>query len=249
MPPDPTPATPPDPAPATPPDPALGVFETMLVRDGEVHLLGAHLERLERSLGALYARPLPHGLRSELLGLAAPLRGAHRLRVDVLADGTFACLTSPAADGPPRPVALRPVPAPSGGLGAHKWRDRDFLDALGSDPVPLLTGDGDGDRDGDRDAVLEAAWGNIWLLDGDSLITPPSDGRILPGVTREVLLSLAPGLGLHAAQRQVTLADAQAAPTMFVTSAIRLAVPAALHGAPAGTDPAIARIRDALASF
>jgi para-aminobenzoate synthetase/4-amino-4-deoxychorismate lyase len=239
--------------PAGPPDPALGVFETMLVRDGEVHLLGAHLERLERSLRALYARPLPQGLRSELLGLAAPLRGAHRLRVDVLADGTFACLTSPAADGPPRPVALRPVPAPGGGLGAHKWRDRDFLDALGSDPVPLLTGDGDrdrdGDGDGDGDTVLEAAWGNIWLLDGDSLITPPSDGRILPGVTREVLLSLAPGLGLHAAQRQVTLADAQAASTMFVTSAIRLAVPAALHAAPAGTDPTIVRIRDALASF
>jgi para-aminobenzoate synthetase/4-amino-4-deoxychorismate lyase len=222
------------------PDPALGVFETLLVRDGEVHLLEPHLERLERSLHELYTSPLPHGLRSELAGLAAPLRGAHRLRVDVLADGTFACLASPAADGPPRPVALRPVPAPGGGLGAHKWRDRDFLDALGPDPVPLLVGDGD--------AVLEAAWGNIWLLSGDRLITPPTDGRILPGVTREVLLSLAPGIGLHAEQRTVSLTDARASRTMFVTSAIRLAVPAALDAAPAGTDPAIARIRAALAS-
>ena len=48
--------------------------------------------------------------------------------------------------------------------------------------------------------MLEAAWGNVWLLEGDRLITPPADGRILPGVTRALLLELAPSLGLQRAR-------------------------------------------------
>ena len=37
--------------------------------------------------------------------------------------------------------------------------------------------------DGDEQ-VLEAAWANLWLIEGERLITPPADGRLLPGVTR-----------------------------------------------------------------
>ncbi len=54
----------------------------------------------------------------------------------------------------------------------------------GREQAPLLV-----DADG---TVLEAAWGNVWVLEGDALLTPPADGRILPGVTRSLLLELAP---------------------------------------------------------
>ncbi len=67
--------------------------------------------------------------------------------------------------------------------------------------MPLLV-----DADG---SVLEAAWGNFWLLEGDALVTPPADGRILPGVTRALLLELAPALGLHAREQPITLQRAE----------------------------------------
>ncbi|MGH2889807.1 MAG: aminotransferase class IV, partial [Solirubrobacteraceae bacterium] len=135
-----------------------------------------------------------------------------------------------------RPVALRAVILP-GGLGAHKWRDRRLLDDLGDDPVPLLV-----EPDG---TVLEAAFANVWLLRGDRLVTPPADGRILPGVTRALLLACAAGLGLSAVEEHVSVEDLRGADAVILTSAARLAVAAALDAAPAEPS-ALARIRAAL---
>lgn len=225
------------------PDRAAGVFETMLVRDGRVHALDQHLERLGRSVGQLYGLPLPRATPERMMRRAAPLRGEHRLRVDAIPQNgglELGVASRPVSAGPLRPVALAPVVLP-GGLGAHKWRDRRLLHAHGEHPVPLLI-----DEDG---AVLEGAWGNFWLVRGDRLITPPADGRILPGVTRALLLSLAPRIGFRVVEEPIQLADAQTASAAFLTSSVRLAVAAAPAGAPADPDPAIARIRDRLAIF
>ena len=100
----------------------------------------------------------------------------------------------------------------------------------GREPAAPLLLDSDG-------TVLEAAWGNVWLLEGDALVTPPADGRILPGVTRALLLELAPSLGLRPREEPVSLHRLRAAPLTFATSAIRLAVPATLGGS-AGAAPA-----------
>ena len=64
-----------------------------------------------------------------------------------------------------------------GGLGRHKWADRRLATALGADAI-LLDADGQ---------VLEATWANVILREGDRLVTPPADGRILPGVRRAQL--------------------------------------------------------------
>jgi para-aminobenzoate synthetase/4-amino-4-deoxychorismate lyase len=229
------PAAPPD-----RPDPAAGVFETLLVRDRHAPALALHLERLARSVRRLYGLPLPAGLEEDLRARAAGLAGEHRLRIDITADEAVrvGVTTSPLAADRSRPVALAPVVVP-GGLGCHKWRDRRLLDRLGDDPVPLVV-----DSDG---SVLEAAWANFWMLDGDRLITPPADGRLLPGVTRARLLELAPSLGLHARERPIALAAARATGTAFLTSSLRLAVPCAFGSAPALPAPEIARIRAGLA--
>ncbi|MGH2907956.1 MAG: aminotransferase class IV, partial [Solirubrobacteraceae bacterium] len=50
--------------------------------------------------------------------------------------------------------------------------------------VPLLV-----DSDG---LVLEAAFANVWILEHDTWLTPPADGRILPGVTRAARLRVDP---------------------------------------------------------
>jgi para-aminobenzoate synthetase/4-amino-4-deoxychorismate lyase len=164
------------------PDPAAGVFETILVRDGYPVALAPHLERLAASALALY------GVALELPALMARAReacehaGAGPRRLRALCDRRGETAIELADVGAIGPVRLAPFMLP-GGLGAHKWQDRRLLGALSSaapGTVPLVI-----DADG---AVLEAGFANIWILEGEELLTPPADGRLLPGVTRAALL-------------------------------------------------------------
>jgi para-aminobenzoate synthetase / 4-amino-4-deoxychorismate lyase len=231
------------------PDPALGVFETLLVSDGRIQHLDGHLERMDRSLRQLYGLVRPARLPDGLAAQAATLSGPNRLRIDAVPrDGTLEIevTSSPLAPGPAPGVVGAPVLVP-GGLGEHKWRDRRWIEALTtSDDVPLLM-----DRDG---CLLEAAWGNLWLREGDRLITPPADGRLLPGVTRAALIELAPALGLTVAEEPVSLARAVEASEVFLTSALRLAVTGTVTShlepgsgsVPTSPGPVLERIREAL---
>ncbi len=219
----------------------------MLVRDGRIQALGRHVERLTHSSAAVHGRRVPRDLPNRLRAAAAELTGEQRLRVDVVPGEDVAISARPVAADTRGPVTLEPFVVP-GGLGPHKWRDRRLLTIAsryrgtisGRDIVPLLL-----DSDG---TVLEGAWGNLWLLDGDALITPPADGRILPGVTRALLLELAPALGYHAREQPIALDRARRAPVSFMTSAIRLAVPATLSGGAASPSAPVDRIRTALAA-
>ena len=131
------------------PDPSHGVFETLLVRDGRVQALGAHVDRLAASVSELYAARLPSGLLAELLSAAARLSGAHRMRVDAVPD-SGALRIAVAASPLPEPRVATAIAAPvtvSGGLGPHKWRDRRRLDALAEQAGPrgaVLICDDDG---------------------------------------------------------------------------------------------------------
>jgi para-aminobenzoate synthetase/4-amino-4-deoxychorismate lyase len=202
------------------PDPALGVFETVLVSDGKPRHLGDHLRRL----GVSAPPELPE------------LRGDCRLRLTRLPDGELSWETAPLPpEAPEGGFLLSPWLLP-GGLGARKWLDRRLVDGLAAraEGVPLLV-DGDG-------SVLEAAWGNVWAIEGDRLITPPTDGRILPGVTRARLLELEP----EAAQERLTLDRLREADGAFLTSALRGAVPAHVAGGASGEHPLIQSLAHAL---
>lgn len=214
-------------------DPTLGVFETLLVADGRVQALAAHLERLRASTTALYGLAPPSGLNAELRDVAERLgardHGEHRLRVDVRPDGDHerlvASTRTAAVSSRPASFTLAPLPIP-GGYGPHKLADRGPLTSSQTGgPVPLLV-----DALGENADVLEAAWANVWLLDGDALVTPPVDGRILPGVTRARLLEQAQTLGLNVTEERLTLARLRTAPAVFLTSSIQLAVPAIVEG-------------------
>jgi para-aminobenzoate synthetase/4-amino-4-deoxychorismate lyase len=220
------------------PDSAQGVFETLLVRDGRIQALGRHLARLGSSLRELYDRPLPAGIATDIRAHVADLPGAHRLRVDAVpTPGELRVSLTTSLIDPQRPqtYACAPISVP-GGQGPHKWRDRRTIERPGA--VPLIV-DGDG-------SVLEAAWANVWLLEDDRLVTPPADGRLLPGVTRARLLELAPSLGLRCAERPITLGQARAAATLLLTSSLALAVTAAVDRPPAAPHPSVQRIRLAL---
>jgi para-aminobenzoate synthetase/4-amino-4-deoxychorismate lyase len=196
------------------PDPDAGVFETVLVIDREPIALDEHLARLAGSLVELYgARLDPEAKARSRTTAAASERSRARLRVLAAPDGSITVQLADAGGpaDPAAPVALVPYELP-GGLGAHKWRDRRLLDALAAlvpGAVPLLV-----DSDG---LVLEAAYANVWIREGDSLLTPPADGRILPGVTRAALLR---ELGGTACEQPITVERLAAADHVMLSSSI-----------------------------
>jgi para-aminobenzoate synthetase / 4-amino-4-deoxychorismate lyase len=201
------------------PDPALGVFETVLVEEGRPIALDQHLARLAASVAKLYGGALPPTVLAGAQAAAAPVVARSRMRVLADADGAVRITVSPAGPPPVGTVALEPFALP-GGLGAHKWRDRRLLDALAAarpGTVPLLV-----DTDG---LVLEAAYANVWIVEDDELITPPTDGRILPGTTRAALLADAPG----AREEPIDLERLASADSVFLTSSISGWLPARLR--------------------
>jgi para-aminobenzoate synthetase/4-amino-4-deoxychorismate lyase len=199
----------------------------MLVRDGAVLDLSAHLERLGTSARELYGRDLPLDLERRVVEAAHPHRRA-RLRVVVAGEAgpqvEVDSLPDVARD--PEPVRLAPVLLP-GGLGDHKWLDRRLLDELAHrfGAVALLV-----DLDGE---VLEAAHANVWIREGSTLVTPPLDGRLLPGTVRARLLTHPPP-GLTACEEPVPLERAATADELLLSSSLRGLHPAVLAGTRAG---------------
>jgi para-aminobenzoate synthetase/4-amino-4-deoxychorismate lyase len=223
------------PQPVPRPDPRAGVFETLLIAGGRPLALEAHLARLAHSVGVLYGRPLGACLGEELLEAARGLDRA-RLRVDVVPGvGDLQTQIKVTELAPRRvPVRLQPTSLP-GGLGPHKWIDRRLLDALGdSDAEPLFC-----DLDG---FVLESARASVFMVDSHStVLTPPHDGRILPGITATCVLGLARKLGFEARAELISLGALASASELFVTGALGGVEPAELVTDSGGFGPGAAQ--------
>lgn len=212
------------------PDPAQGIFETMLVLDGEPVAPAEHLARLEASLEAVYGFGLPEQVQRVVAERAEPLE-LGRLRLTVTPprpagpSGPGLAVDAGELDGwphfPERAVALRPHQV-SGGLGCHKWADRAALPAPAPGEAPLLV---------DGDEVLEAAWASVFAVRHGAVFTPPLDGRILPGVTRATIVDLARARGLDLFEAVLPLEDLRQADEVFLTNSIRgVEVAAAVDG-------------------
>ncbi len=243
-----------------PPDPTRGLFETVLVAGGRPVELDFHLSRLEASAEALFGCGLPAAVGEEAEAIS---RGTElgKLRIQL----TPADPDAARAGAAPREVAvpvelahhatveavdraivfpdhaagadLRSVAA-EGWSGAHKFSDRDWLEATEArfgEVVPLLVDAGG--------VVLEAGRANVFaVLDGE-LVTPPVDGRILPGTGRAATLALAAELRIAAAERPLALAEIAAAGEAFLTSSVRGVRPArSLDGEPLAGGPTTERL-------
>lgn len=203
-------------------DPGWGVFETMLVLAGRAVELDAHLERLGASVAALYGKPLPPETRASVIDGARRLELAklritvtpaeNRLELSVSTGEIDATSVFPAAAGG---AALRSSVVP-GGLGEHKWVDRRLLERATAAALPgelplLLDDDG---------TVLEASRASVFAVVDACLVTPPTDGRILPSIARQQAIEVAIEAGIETREARLTLVDLRAAP-VFLTGSVR----------------------------
>jgi para-aminobenzoate synthetase/4-amino-4-deoxychorismate lyase len=198
----------------------------MLVIAGRVVGLDAHIERLSTSVEALYGSAVPRQARAMVLDRAAEIEhGKLRLAVapgalEIAAEEVDVGAVFPSAN---RGAALRSAVV-AGGLGEHKWVDRDLLERLASPgELPLLL-----DADG---AVLEASRASVFAVDGGRLLTPPTDGRILPSIARRQVIEVAGAEGIEVGEERLGLADLHER-EVFLTGSVRGIEPArALDGA------------------
>jgi para-aminobenzoate synthetase/4-amino-4-deoxychorismate lyase len=195
------------------PDPAYGVFDTLLVRAGRAVDLEVHVERLTRSVHELYGVPADAAaLAARIVADSAGLDTARVRTTYEPTEGSWeidaARIEEPGLD--PRRLTLRRAP---GGLGDHKWVDRRLVaDPGDADDVLLVD---------EPEVLLECGGANVFVVLGDDCVTPPLDGRILPGTVRARVLVELRRASRPPIERPVSLAELAAAGEVFTTSSVR----------------------------
>jgi branched-subunit amino acid aminotransferase/4-amino-4-deoxychorismate lyase len=105
--------------------------------------------------------------------------------------------------------------APSSSLKALSFLDsvlaRANARAAGADEAVMLN---------EKGLLASASMGNIFLVNGGQLMTPPVSSGILPGITRQVVLELADREGIEATEVDITLDQLRQADEAFITNSL-----------------------------
>ncbi|MBW3660904.1 MAG: aminotransferase class IV [Gemmatimonadetes bacterium] len=203
------------------------VYESVKVAERRALFLDSHLERLAASAGAL-------GFEAgwgadELSPVLARLLDAAGLD-DALA--RLYLTLGPAGDPPTRIVWVEPLPPHAAGDTAP-WRlvrhperlvpyrpdvkhtsrlahalARRRAKAAGADDALLLHADG---------WVLEGTASNVFFFEADTLHTPETGCGVLPGITRDLVLELAPSCGFKTVEGRYPVEVLAAADEVFLT--------------------------------
>jgi len=228
-----------------------GLFETMRAYNGSIFRLDRHLARLHRSAQtlAIAFQPDSFDLQKACYDILEANKLAEaRLRLT---------LSAGEGDMTPNPdtcnrvtvfiAARRLVPLPpesyQSGFRASlsslrrnsqsplsRLKSTCYLEnvlarqearAAGADEALMLN---------ERGLVAEGSISNIFLVKGRLLLTPSVESGALPGITREVVLELAPSLGLEAIEREVPLAELVEAEEAFLTNSILEIMPLTRFG-------------------
>lgn len=213
----------------------LGLFETLLALDGIPVFADRHLARLQQSCARL-RWPLSisdfYETAAELLARNNLTTGRARIRLAVTAgsgsihdltpgDDRLVWMTAlPAADSPASLTAcLSPWPrnerSPLAGMKCASYAENlialDHARSQGFDEAIFTN---------TLDHLCEAATANLFVVIGNTLITPPLASGCLPGITREVVIELAKNLGMPCKQRDLFPSELPLAEEVFLTSSL-----------------------------
>ena len=240
-----------------------GVFDTALAIDGRIVFEEAHVARLATA--------------TETLGFAVdPGRIRQAMRAVATTAPRAAIRTTVTRGSGPRGIAPPPEPRPlvfSGaapmkpGLAfapmrlslakirrnetspASRLKTLGYLDAVLAARAAQEAGFDDALFLNTQGRVACAGTANVFVFSGASLVTPPVEEGVLPGIVRGVLLDCAARLGLTVEERPLAAEELEQAEAAFVTNSLRLLSPVTAIGPralPSAENRAVARLADAL---
>jgi para-aminobenzoate synthetase/4-amino-4-deoxychorismate lyase len=192
------------------------IFETYLVVDGKPLEEQLHVGRMRDITGV--------DSTDYLHEIAGTLPDYYRLRIDCMPPGVLSSDATPLDTPSILNQAVQPFDLVSRqfsgdmidvGRGGFKLSDRGVLEVLEAESSPAIPLMIDG-----RNNLLETTRQNIFVVEGDTIVTPPLDGRILPGITRAVVLSLAADAGITHAETEISLERALQSDGLFMTNAL-----------------------------
>ncbi len=201
------------------------VFETLRVYGGRPFLLDEHLERLGASSTQMRLPAPETSACRELAELVIDAAGETELALRFFWTGETLVSTCGPIDPSyeqmrARGLRLAVVRTSRGAHArakstsyAENMNAQDDAIDRGADDALLVTDDG---------IVLEAPTSNIWWRTGDQLFTPSLDLPILAGVTRALMLELAP---YPVEEGAYSLDQLRAADEAFLTSSVREVMP------------------------
>jgi len=229
------------------------VFETARVYHGVPFKLDAHVDRLARSAARVR---LPDPDREECVLLADGVikaAGVSDLALRFFWTGVTLVATAAAID-----PALEELRASGLRLAVVRWstgvlaaaKSTSYAENMAAQDAAGERGADDALLVGHDGTVLEAPTANVWFREGARLLTPTLSLPILAGVTRAVVLELAPAAGYDVEEGSFPLERLIAADEVFLTSSIREVMPVALvDGTAFDLGPAAQTLQRALRSM
>jgi branched-chain amino acid aminotransferase len=207
-----------------------GVFETLKVTERGAFAVRRHLNRLSRSAAALHLPAPDHGQIREAIETVLDGRDYPRGKLRITYTGGRGPLGSEAAYGPPTViVVLAPADAaaPFASIVTTPWTRNEHGALAGVKSISYAENVRALRYAADRQAseaiflntaghVCEGTGSNIFLVFGDTIITPPLSSGPLAGITRELIMEWS-----SVDERNLTLEEAKRADEVFVTSSMR----------------------------
>lgn len=214
-----------------------GVYEVIPVYGGRPFRLAEHLERLENSLrGIRMDSPLNADAWEKIFGRL--IQGGHDQSIYLQVtrgappkrDHAFPSDTAPTVFVMCTPIA--PIPA-SGvcaitvpdirwqwchikaiTLLANVLQRQQAVDAGCAEAILI--------RDGH---AIEGAASNLFVVSGETIVTPPKGNDILPGITRDLTVEIARANGIPCEERPIPVDELLSAGEVWVTSSTREILP------------------------
>jgi D-alanine transaminase len=223
---------------------ADGVYEVIRLYDGKPFTLAEHLERLRKSANGIQIQmPLSPDALAQEIRKFIPKSGVGEGMIYLqLTRGVCARNHLYPEGGRPLPK----LPAPGEGEGAKLWSIPDerwkrcWIKSIAL--LANVLAKNEAVAKGADEAVFiedgiasECSASNLYAVIGGRVVTHPVGPKVLPGITRAVLLQVASEVGVPVDERPLQESDAKAADEIFITSTTReISWVSTWNGQPAG---------------
>jgi len=233
----------------------FGLFETMRAYGGQVFRLDSHLGRLARSAEMLGLPINAQELKSAVMDtIQANQLSEARIRVTVsIGEGSMvpdlSTCSKPTVLIMAQPYQPYPEAVYQKGFSAvvssirrnsqspvPQFKSANSMESILAKGEAKAAAVNDALFLNDKSLLAEASTSNIFLVTDGVLKTPRVETGILPGITRQVILELAPALGINAREQDMRLDELHQAEEAFLTNAMVEVMPLTeVNGKPVGS--------------